>query len=115
MSIDSNSVTSVHGRKNAITGLLQSAVTEEANGQVGVFYWNKKEASKLMTSQGVTMPQGLSLADGFIHSIREICSPVNINVKKIAKIKQIKCVYTCCFKDASKITNKKALCLQLKQ
>lgn len=90
LSIDSNSVTSVHGRKNAITGLLQSAVTEEANGQVGVFYWNKKEASKLMTSQGVTMPQGLSLADGFIHSIHEKGSHVNINVKKITETKQFK-------------------------
>ena len=70
--------------------LLQNAVKNEANGRVGLFYWNKKEAIKLMTSIGVTMPQTLSLADGFIHSIHEKGSPVNINVKKITETKQFK-------------------------
>ena len=90
LEIDSNAVTSVHARKNAISVLLQNAVKNEANGRVGLFYWNKKEAIKLMTSIGVTMPQTLSLADGFIHSIHEKGSPVNINVKKITETKQFK-------------------------
>ncbi len=90
LSIDSNAVTSVHARGNAITGLLQNALNEESKGKVGVFYLNKKETIKLMTSQGVIMPQGLSLADGFIHSIHEKGSPVNINVKKITETKQFK-------------------------
>lgn len=90
LEIDSNAVTSVHARKNAISVLLQNAVKNETNGRVGLFYWNKKEAIKLMTSIGVTMPQTLSLADGFIHSIHEKGSPVNINVKKITETKQFK-------------------------
>ena len=43
ISIDSNAITSVHGRSNAITGLLNNALKEESKGNVGVFYWDKKQ------------------------------------------------------------------------
>ena len=36
--IDSNAVTSIHGRKNAVTRLLADALDDYANGETSLFY-----------------------------------------------------------------------------
>ena len=43
-----------------------------------------------MTTSGVTMPQRLSLHDGYIHSIRESGSPVNMKFKDVTETQQFK-------------------------
>ena len=83
--IDSNVIASTYAKTNAVKNLLIDALNEEKNGKIGVFYWNKKEAIKLMASQGVPMPQGLPLADGFIHSIHEKGEIVKAADKKRAQ------------------------------
>lgn len=90
VSIDSNAVTSVHGRGNAIKGLLKNALNEEAKQNIGVFYWDKKAATALLTTAGVTMPQGLSLSDGYVHSIREKNSPVKPKFNDVTETQQFK-------------------------
>ena len=40
--IDSNAMTSIHGRSNAVTELLTDALHAEAKGQVAVFYLDVK-------------------------------------------------------------------------
>lgn len=88
--IDSNAVTSVHARRNAISGLLSDALNAEAQGNIGVFYWDKKRTSALLSVGGVTMPHGLNLRDGSIHSIRENGSPVKPKMQNITKSQQFK-------------------------
>ena len=50
--IDSNAVTSVHGRKNAVTRLLADALDDYANGETSLFYWNKKSHYAVTDSRG---------------------------------------------------------------
>lgn len=90
VSIDSNAITSIHGRSNAITGLLKNALDREANGSIGVYYADKAKTASLLTTAGVTMPQGLSLGDGFIHSIRENASPVKPKIQNVTESQQFK-------------------------
>lgn len=89
--IDSNAVTSVHGRKNALTKLLQNAIADEASGKIGIFYWDKRRAIALLSGGKVTMPNvPNTLSDGFIHSIRENGSPVKPKLKNIMESQQFK-------------------------
>jgi hypothetical protein len=82
--IDSNAITSVHARNNAITGLLKDAISQEANGKIGIFYYNKKEADPLVVGR-VSMPHGLQGMDGFVHSIREKGSTVKIKMQNVTE------------------------------
>ncbi len=87
--IDSNAITSVHSRKNAISKLLAGAVLDEANGKIGVYYWDKKRALALLSGEKVTMPNILNtLSDGSIHSILEKGSPVKPKIKNITESQQ---------------------------
>lgn len=82
--INSNAVTTVHGRNNAISGLLVSAAEEELNQGFGIYWINKNEALSLLqggNSQLITrLPH-----DGFIHSIREAGSPVNLKFNDVTE------------------------------
>lgn len=75
--IDSNAVTSVHGRKNAVTRLLADALDDYANGETSLFYWDKEKATTLLRRARVTMPKTSARArNGYIASIRDENSPV---------------------------------------
>lgn len=75
--LDSNAVTSIHGRSNAIVKLLADALNNYANGQNTLFYWNKKQAIALLQKARVIMPKDSAQArDGYIASIRDADSPV---------------------------------------
>lgn len=75
--IDSNAVTSVHGRKNAVTRLLADALNDYANGKASLFYWDKEKATTLLRTAGVTMPKtSVQIHSGYIASIRDENSPV---------------------------------------
>lgn len=105
--IDSNAIASVFGKGNAITKLLSDALNDESNGNISVFYWDKKEALSLLQTPGLQLPnhlpQGLSLLqraglqlpsglpqDGFVHSIREKGANVNIKFENVTESQQFK-------------------------
>ena len=72
---DSNRLMTTHSRGDAVSR-LQEAIQKEQNGQVGVYYINKKEASALLEEGQSQVLSGL-VRDGFLHSIAEEASPVN--------------------------------------
>ena len=88
--IDSNAVTSIHGRKNAISRLLANAVEKEASGNTAIYFWNREKAIALLQQARDTMPKSTALmpqvrtasaaaaniSDGYIHSIYDDGSPV---------------------------------------
>ncbi len=89
--IDSNAVTSVYARKNAISTLLKDALIDEINGGFGVLYWDKKRATALLSGGKVTMPNlPNTLNDGYIHSIREKNSPVKQKLQNVTESQQFK-------------------------
>lgn len=74
--IDSHNVSTVHGRKNTITGLLKDAIKKQVDYGNGMYYWNKNEALPLLIKSGLQLP-GVPQQDGLIHSIFDAGSPVN--------------------------------------
>ena len=87
--IDSNAVTSVYARQNAVTTLLKNALIDETNNQIGVFYWDKKTALTLLSGGKVTMPNvPNTLSDGYVHSIREKSSPVKPKLENVTESQQ---------------------------
>ena len=89
--IDSNAVTSVYARSNAITSLLKNALNDESNGNIGLFYWDKKRAIALLSREKVTMPNVVNtLSDGYVHSIREKASPVKPKIQNVTESQQFK-------------------------
>ena len=88
--IDSNAVTSIHGRKNAISRLLANAVEKEASGNTAIYFWNREKAIALLQQARDTMPKSTALmpqvrtasaaaaniSDDYIHSIYDDGSPV---------------------------------------
>lgn len=88
--IDSNAVASVHNRNNAITKLLSEAIREEQNGNIAIYYYNKKIANPLLQGVGLQLPDGLIPHGGYIHSIRENSSPVKNKLKNATYSQQFK-------------------------
>ena len=89
--IDSNAVTSIHGRSNAIVKLLADALNNYANGQNTLFYWNKKQAIALLQKARVIMPKdSAQIHDGYIASIRDAGSPVKPKLKNVTESVQFK-------------------------
>lgn len=86
--IDSNAVTSVYGKGNAIKQ-LQKALKDESAGKIEVFYWNKKEAITLLQRAGLQLPGGLP-QDGFVHSIREKGANINTKFENVTQSQQFK-------------------------
>ena len=87
--IDSNAVTSVFGKTNAVSKLLVDSIADEMNGQFSLLYINKKEAESILQSAGLQLPGGLRY-DGFIHSIREANSPVKPKFANVTETQQFK-------------------------
>ncbi len=88
--IDSNAVTTVYSREDAISGLLKEAILEEQSGKIGVFYLKKSEAANLQQRAGVQFPRWLFRNNGFIHSIRDEKSPVNPKFQSFTESLQFK-------------------------
>lgn len=88
--IDSNAVTSVFGKNNAVTKLLNDAIQEERNGKIAVYYYNKKIADPLLQVAGLQLPGGLIPHGGYTHSIREKGSPVNNRLENVTYSQQFK-------------------------
>lgn len=89
--IDSNAVTSVHGRKNAVTRLLADALNDYAQGKTTLFYWDKKQATTLLRMARVTMPKASAQArSGYIASIRDVDSPVKPKLNNVTESVQFK-------------------------
>ena len=87
--IDSNAVTSVFGKGNAVSKLLVDAIADEMSGNFSLLYINKKEANSILQSAGLQLPGGLKY-DGFIHSIREANSPVKPKFSNVTETQQFK-------------------------
>ena len=89
--LDSNAVTSIHGRNNAVTKLLANALNDYTNGQNTLFYWNKKQAIALLQKARVVMPKDSAQArDGYIVSVRDAGSPVKPKMKNVTESAQFK-------------------------
>ncbi len=88
--IDSNAITSVFGKNNAVTKLLYDAIGEEKKGNIAVYYYNKKIADPLLQSAGLQLPGSLIPHGGYIHSIREKNSPVKPKLKNVTYSQQFK-------------------------
>ncbi len=87
--IDSNAITTVHTRGNA-ANLLKNAISEHNKGKVALFYVDKKETTRFLNASGVQFPGGISLSDGYIHSIHDPGSPVNTKFQSVTQTKQFK-------------------------
>lgn len=88
--IDSNAVTSVFAKKNAITKLFYDAVQEEENGEIGVYYLDTEKAPVLFQTPGVQFPGHLLRNGGYVHSIAEPSSLVKLKLKNVTQSQQFK-------------------------
>lgn len=88
--IDSNAVTSIYGRKNAVTGLLSNAINSHNAGNVSIFYLDKTKTTALYQRARVTMPKVSGISDGFVSSIRDANSPVKPKIKDVTESQQFK-------------------------
>lgn len=79
--IDSNAVTSVFGKNNAVTKQLVNAINDYKNGGTGVYCINTKKAAALLQSAGHQLPGGLFLNSGYIDSIAYTGLKVNAKLK----------------------------------
>ncbi|MCK9479844.1 MAG: hypothetical protein M0R40_10165 [Firmicutes bacterium] len=87
--IDSNAITTVFAKDNAITKLLNNAVSKEAEGNISLFYWDKNRALSLLQRAGLQLPGGLP-QDGSIHSIRESGANINTKFENVTETQQFK-------------------------
>ena len=83
--IDSNAITSMHTRQNAIAGLLKDAVNDEAAGNTSVYYIDAKKATGLLQRVGLQLPKRLFRTDGYVHSIRNSDSNVKPKIENVTK------------------------------
>lgn len=88
--IDSNAVTSVFGKRNAITKLLFDAFEQERNGDTGIYYVNKEKADSLLLEAGLQLLGVQIPDDGFVHSIHDSGSPVNTRFGSVTQTQQFK-------------------------
>ena len=88
--IDSNAITSIHTRENAVTGLLNDAVKDETAGKTAVYYIDEKKATGLLQKAGLQLPRFLFRTDGYIHSIRDSGSSVKPRFENVTKSQQFK-------------------------
>lgn len=88
--IDSNAVTSIYGRKNAVTGLLTNAIEKSNNGETTIFYVDKVKAAALYQVARVTMPKMPDTDNGFVASIRDEGSTVKPKLKNVTQSQQFK-------------------------
>ena len=88
--IDANAITSAHSRDNALSNLLKNAVASEIAGKNSIYYWQKNKAIQRLNGIGVQFPGASSIADGYIHSIRDAGSFVNTKFENVTQTQQFK-------------------------
>ena len=88
--IDSNAVTSIYGRKNAVSNLLTKALNDHKSTEPHVFYLDKAKAAALYQGSKVTVPKMPNTSDGFVGSIRDPNSPVKLKIKDVTESRQFK-------------------------
>ena len=87
--VDSNAITTIHTRSNAINQLTD-AIINESPDNARVFYIDNKKATNLYNASGVQFPGGKTVLDGYVHSIRDSGSPVNIKIENVTNSQQFK-------------------------
>ena len=70
--------------------MLNKALAKESNRDVSVYYWDKNKATRFLRSSGVQFPGVMSITDGYVHSIRDSGSPVNVKIENLTKTQQFK-------------------------
>lgn len=88
--IDSNAVTSIYEKKNAVTGLLKNAIEKSNNGETTLFYVDKVKAAALYQVARVPMPKMPDTDNGFVASIRDEGSTVKPKLKNVTQSQQFK-------------------------
>lgn len=88
--IDSNAVTSIYGRNNAVTTLLTDAINEHNSGKTSLFYIDTAKAAALYRKARVTMPKNPRSRNGFVASIRDESSPVKPKFANVTETQQFK-------------------------
>ena len=88
--VDSNAIVSAYTKKNAISKLLNDAIDSEMSGNISIYYIDKNKAMQLSSAIGVQFPRGFKNIDGYVHSIRDSGSPVNIKIENVTKTQQFK-------------------------
>lgn len=88
--IDSNAVTSIYERKNAVTGLLTNAIEKSNNGETTLFYVDKVKAAALYQVARVPMPKMPDTDNGFVASIRDAGATVKQKLNNVTQSQQFK-------------------------
>ncbi len=90
--IDSNAITSAYGKNYSISNVLYNALNDEANGKAfSAYYVDIGKATALLQKARVPMPKGSAIsANGFVHSIDEVGSPVNKKFSSQTETQQFK-------------------------
>ena len=89
--IDSNAVTSIYGRKNAVTTLLTDAINAQNKGSTAVFYLDTQKAAALYSGARVTMPKMPSTSrNGVVAMITDPGSPVKTKFSNVTETQQFK-------------------------
>ena len=88
ITIDSNALASMFGKKNA-PKQLKNAIDNTINGKTELFYWDKKRSLALLHLAGLQLPGNLP-QDGFVHSIREPGSFVKAKMDNVTNSLQFK-------------------------
>ena len=88
ITIDSNALASMFGKKNA-PKQLKNAIDNTVNGKTELFYWDKKRSLALLHLAGLQLPGNLP-QDGFVHSIREPGSLVKAKMDDVTNSLQFK-------------------------
>lgn len=65
----------------------KSAIQDEQNGTIGVYYIDQNKAAGLLQRAGLQLPSGLFRTDGYIHSIRDSDSPVKPKFENVTETK----------------------------
>lgn len=86
--IDTNAITTIFGKSNALVQ-MKNAIETDSNNDNKLFYWNKKEAVSLLQRAGLHLSGGLP-QDGFIHSIRDKGSKVKWKFNNVTETQQFK-------------------------
>lgn len=86
--IDTNAITTIFGKSNALVQ-MKNAIETDSNNDNKLFYWNKKEAVSLLQRAGLQLSGGLP-QDGFIHSIRDKGSKVKWKFNNVTETQQFK-------------------------
>lgn len=87
--IDALSISSVHGNKDALDR-LNYALQNDSTDQILAYYVNKNKASAVLRKAGYTITGWPNTNDGFIHSITEPGSPVNLRISNQTDSRQFK-------------------------